>query len=401
MHSVSYESMNINSENYISGVDQMKVVIAIDSLKGSLSSMEAGAAIKEGILSVCDADVIVKPLADGGEGTVEALLSGMGGKEINIDVTGPLGNKVSCTYGILEESKTAIIEMAEAAGLKLVPTELLNPLNTTTYGVGEVIKDAILRGCRDFIIGIGGSSTNDGGIGMLKALGYEFYDIDGKPVGPEGIELTRITGLSTEGAMKELKECRFKIACDVNNPLCGPFGASHIYGPQKGATPEIIEILDSGLKNYSEVVKKTLNKDHADYPGTGAAGGLGYAFLTFLDSKLESGISIILKEINLETDILDADYVITGEGRLDLQTAMGKAPIGVAKLAKKHGKKVIAFAGGTTEDAVKCNEEGIDAYFGILQLPMSVEKAMEYETARKNLISAATQVFRLIRAVRS
>lgn len=361
--------------------------------------MEAGMAIKEGISNVCNAEVIVKPLADGGEGTVEALLSGMGGKEINMEVTGPLGKKVRCSYGILEESKTAIIEMAEAAGLKLVPAEQLNPLNTTTYGVGEIIKDAILRGCRDFIIGIGGSSTNDGGIGMLEALGYVFYDSDGRPVGREGKELTKITSLSTEGAMQELKECQFKIACDVNNPLCGPLGASNVFGPQKGATPEIIAILDAGLNNYSEVVKNSLNKDTAKYPGTGAAGGLGYAFLTFLEGKLESGISIILDKINLEQDIIDADYVITGEGRLDFQTAMGKAPIGVARLAKKHGKKVIAFAGGTTEDAVKCNEEGIDAYFGVLQLPMSVEMAMEYETARKNLISSATQVFRLIKAV--
>ncbi|MBH1942160.1 glycerate kinase [Mobilitalea sibirica] len=390
----------------------MKVVIAIDSLKGSLSSMEAGKAISEGILDVMDAYVVVKPLADGGEGTVDALLAGMGGKQIELEVTGPLGDKITCTYGILDDiskaesshrlsGKTAIIEMAAAAGIKLVPNHLLNPMNTTTYGVGEIIKDAIYRGCRDFIIGIGGSSTNDGGIGMLQALGYEFYDTTGNLVGIQGRELTKIVGLSTEGALKELKECRFKIACDVNNPLCGPLGASHIFGPQKGATPEIIEVLDAGLRNYSDVVKNALGKDTAAIPGTGAAGGLGYAFLTFLNATLESGISIILKEIKLEEDILDADYVITGEGKLDSQTAMGKAPIGVARLAKKHGKKVIAFAGGTTEDAVECNNEGIDAYFSILQLPMTVEEAMEYEVAKKNLRSRAAQVFRLIKAVQS
>lgn len=378
----------------------MKIVIAIDSFKGSLSSMEAGMAAREGILKACDADVIVKPLADGGEGTVEALLSGMGGKRITIDVTGPLGNRVTGSYGILENGNTAVLEMAEAAGLKLVPKEQRNPMNTTTYGVGEMIRDAIGRGCRDFIIGIGGSSTNDGGIGMLEALGYVFYDSEGRPVGPEGRELARIAGLNTAGALPELKECRFRIACDVNNPLYGPLGAAHVFGPQKGATPEIVEALDQGLQNYADIIARLMGKATAAIPGTGAAGGLGFAFVTFLNAELESGISIILKEIKLEDDIMDADYVITGEGKLDFQTAMGKAPIGVARLAKKYGRKVIAFAGGTTEDADQCNEEGIDAYFGIMRLPMSVEEAMEYPTARANMVSAAYQVFRLIHSVK-
>jgi glycerate kinase len=378
----------------------MKVVVAIDSLKGSLSSMEAGTSIKEGILSVCDAQVIVKPLADGGEGTVDALLAGMGGREIMLEVTGPLGKKLTSSYGILNDNRTAVIEMAAAAGIKLVLREDLNPLNTTTFGVGEMIKDAINRGCRNFIIGIGGSATNDGGLGMLQALGYQFFDENGKLVGPEGRELSKIAGFSTVLSLKELEDCTFKIACDVTNPLYGPRGASHIFGPQKGATPEIVEILDEGLKNFAEVVKKVLGQDTASYPGTGAAGGLGFAFLTFLKGTLESGISIILDEIGLEDDIIDADYVITGEGKLDFQTSMGKAPVGVAKLAKKYGKKVIAFAGGTTKDAVKCNEEGIDAYFSILQLPMTVEEAMEYDTARMNLSSGAAQVFRLIKAVK-
>ncbi len=376
----------------------MKVVIAIDSFKGSLTSMEAGLAAKEGILKACsDAEVIVKPLADGGEGTVEALLAGMGGKKIMIDVTGPLGDKVPCSYGILENGKTAIMEMAEAAGIKLVPKEQLNPLNTTTYGVGEMIKDAISKGCRDFIIGIGGSSTNDGGIGMLEALGYVFYDSEGAPVGPAGKDLARITSINTAGALAELKDCRFRIACDVNNPLYGPLGAAHVFGPQKGATPEIVKTLDDGLKIYSEAVERSLGKDTSAVPGTGAAGGLGYAFVTFLNAELESGISIILKEIRIEEEIKTADYVITGEGKLDFQTAMGKAPVGIAKLAKKYDKKVIAFAGGTTKDADKCNEEGIDAYFGILRLPMAVEEAMEYETAKANMMSTANQVFRLIK----
>ena len=375
----------------------MKIVVAIDSFKGSLSSMEAGTTIKEAIKNVCDAEVIVKPLADGGEGTVDALVTGMGGNKISIDVTGPLGDKTKATYGISLDSKTAIIEMAEAAGIKLVPEHLLNPMNTTTYGVGEIILDAIQRGCRDFIIGIGGSSTNDGGLGMLQALGYEFYDDHGNPVGISGKELSKIRSITSDNVIKELSECNFKIACDVNNPLFGPMGAASIFGPQKGATPDIISILDEGLINFSNVVKQDLGKDTAKVPGAGAAGGLGYAFVTFLNGTLESGIEIILKELNLEDELKDADYVITGEGKLDLQTAMGKAPIGVAKLAKKHNKKVIAFAGGVTKDAIKCNEEGIDAYFPILQLPVTVNEAMEYERAKSNLKSTVTQVFRLIK----
>ncbi len=377
----------------------MKVVIAIDSFKGSLTSMEAGMAAREGILKACDADVIVRPLADGGEGTVEALLSGMGGEKLEIRVTGPLADRVTCSYGLLKNGKTAVMEMAEAAGLKLVPKELLNPLNTSTYGVGEMIRDAIGRGCRDFIIGIGGSCTNDGGIGMLKALGFEFYDSEGKPVGPEGRELVKIAGLSTEGALPELKECTFRIACDVNNPLYGPLGAAHVFGSQKGASPEMIALLDEGLRRYAATVERLTGQATAALPGAGAAGGLGYAFVTFLRAELESGISIILKEIQLEEDIKDADFVITGEGKLDFQTAMGKAPVGVAGLAKKYGRKVIAFAGGTTGDAKQCHEKGIDAYFSILRLPMSLEEAMEHETARANMVSAAYQVFRLITAL--
>ncbi|CUH93801.1 glycerate kinase [Herbinix luporum] len=377
----------------------MKVVVAIDSLKGSLSSMEAGMAIKEGIHKACEAEVIVKPLADGGEGTVDALLYGMGGYKVKIEATGPLNDKISCSYGILKDNKTAIIEIAEAAGIKLIAADKLNPLYTTTYGVGEMIKDAIQRGCRNFIIGIGGSATNDGGIGMLKALGYDFFDSNGNSLSPIGKNLGLIANISADNALKELSECSFRIACDVNNPLYGPMGAAYIFGPQKGASSEMVEILDLGLQNYSEAVKRIFAKDTAAIPGTGAAGGLGYGFLTFLKAKLESGIDIILDEIKLEDDIKDADFVITGEGKLDFQTAMGKAPIGVAKLAKKYGKKVIAFGGGVTEDAYKCNEEGIDAFFSILQLPMTVEEAMEYETARKNLVATSTQVFRLINAL--
>lgn len=374
----------------------MKVLIAIDSFKGSLSSLEAGMAIKEGILKACEAEVIIKPLADGGEGTVDSLLSGMGGREVKIDVTGPLGERTTSSYGILRDGKTAIIEMAQAAGINLIPKDRLNPLYTTTFGVGEMIKDAILRGCRNFIVGIGGSATNDGGIGMLNALGFEFLDIDGSPVKPVGESLLRIASLQTDKALETLSQCIFRIACDVTSPLYGPKGAAYVFGPQKGATPEIVEFLDKGLRNYSDVVKGATGKDTSLVPGTGAAGGLGYAFITFLNGELESGIDIILDEIRLEDDIRNCDIVITGEGKLDYQTAMGKAPIGVARLAKKYDKKVLAFAGAVTEDANKCNGAGIDAYFSIQRTPISVSKAMEYETARANLISTVEQVFRLI-----
>lgn len=380
----------------------MKIVISIDSLKGSLTSIEAANAIKKGILSVDNkSDVVIMPLADGGEGTVEALVQGMNGEEKVISVTGPINEKVNATYGILKETNTAIIEMAQASGLPLVPAELRNPLNTTTYGVGEIIKEAIEKGCRNFIVGIGGSATNDCGVGMLQALGFEFYDENDNLVGLGGKVLKQIKRIKTDNKLKELDECNFKIACDVNNPLYGENGAAYIYGPQKGATKEIVKELDKGLKNFAEVVKKDLGKDIAHIEGAGAAGGLGFGFLGFLNSKLESGIKIILDEIKLEEVVKDADIVITGEGRLDNQTAMGKAPIGVAKLAKKHGAKVIAIAGCTTTDAVKCNEEGIDAYFSIVNKAMTIDEAMKKENATQNMIETTIQIFNLIKAVKN
>ncbi|MCL1948121.1 MAG: glycerate kinase [Turicibacter sp.] len=378
----------------------MKVVIAIDSLKGSLSSVEAGNAIKEGILRVNkEASVTIIPLADGGEGTVEALVEGMNGEMQTLTVTGPLSENVEAHYGILPNSQTAIIEMAQAAGLPLVPSELRNPLNTTTYGVGEIIKEAIQKGCRHFVVGIGGSATNDAGVGMLQALGFEFLDASGQLVGRGGRVLNEIAQVKTDGKLKELDECTFKIACDVTNPLFGLNGAAHIYGPQKGATPEIVAELDRGLVNFSEVVKKDLNLDLAHVPGVGAAGGLGYAFKAFLNGELESGIDIIIKETNLESHLTDADFVITGEGRLDQQTAMGKAPIGVTKLANKHGIKVIALAGSLSDDAHHCNDAGMSAFFSIQKSPIPLTEAMKPEVAAKNMTDTTSQIFKLISAL--
>lgn len=380
----------------------MKVVVAIDSLKGSLSSMEAGEAVKAGILKAMpDAEVCVRPLADGGEGTVEALALGMGGKLETVEVTGPLGEKVACTYGILETEKTAIVEMSGAAGITLVPEADRNPFHTTTYGVGEVIKDAISKGCRHFIVGIGGSATNDGGIGMLQALGYGILDKNGTqvPFGAKGLK--EIVKITEDHVLPELKECTFRVACDVTNTLCGELGCSAVFGPQKGADSAMIQQMDQWLGHFAELTSERHENADAKEPGTGAAGGLGFAFLSYTNAVLESGIKIILEETKLEDYIKDADLVVTGEGRLDGQTVFGKAPIGVAKLAKKYDKTVIAFAGAVTEDAAVCNEYGVDAFFPILRGVQTLQEAMDPTIAKRNMISTVEQVFRLMKIIKN
>lgn len=375
----------------------MKVVVAIDSFKGSLTSMEAGNAARTGILAVGpDTEVIVKPLADGGEGTTDSLIEGLGGEKVYLTVTGPLGRRVTAYYGYIEESGTAIMEMAAAAGIILVPEEKKNPMSATTYGVGEMIRDAMDKGCRDFIIGIGGSATNDGGIGMLRALGYEFTDENGEDAGEGGQALSKVAAIHKGGVCEELKECRFRIACDVNNPLCGTNGATYVYGPQKGVTDEIKASLDAGMAHFAKVTAEEFGKDFAQTPGAGAAGGLGFAFLSYLDAKLTPGIELILHAVGLEEEIKEADIVITGEGKLDHQTAMGKAPAGVAKLAKKYGARVIAFAGGVTKDAKACNDAGIDAFFPIVRGVAALEEAMDPDNAKENMSAAVEQVFRLL-----
>ncbi|MDY5741600.1 MAG: glycerate kinase [Lachnospiraceae bacterium] len=377
----------------------MNVVIAIDSLKGSLSSLAAGKAICQGVLNVYpDASVQIRPLADGGEGTVEALTLGMGGVLQTVTVTGPLGRPVDAQYGILQESQTAILEMSAAAGITLVKDEERNPMNTTTYGVGEMIKDAIARGCRKFIVGIGGSATNDGGIGMLQALGYGFLDANRKPVpfGAKGLQV--LDHITDEQVIPELAECEFRVACDVTNTLCGEQGCSAVFGPQKGADPTMIMQMDKWLNFYAHLAREKYAGANAKQPGTGAAGGLGFAFLTFTNAVLESGIKIVLEETRLEDYIKDADIVITGEGRLDAQTVMGKAPSGVADIAKKYDKPVFAFAGCVTDDAKACNNHGIDAFFPILRNVVSLQEAMDAKQARQNMIDTVEQVFRLIKS---
>ena len=376
----------------------MNVVIAIDSFKGSMTSLEAGESASAGIRRIYpDADITIRPLADGGEGTVEALTLGCGGTRTQVCVTGPLEKPVLCSYGILDAGKTAVIEMSGAAGITLLSETERNPLYTTTYGVGEVIRDAISRGCRHFIIGIGGSATNDGGIGMLQALGFDLLDQEGVPVRHGALGLKDLAVISDSHALPELKECTFRIACDVTNPLCGSQGCSAVFGPQKGATPTMIMRMDRWLSNYATLCKEKYPNADKDFPGTGAAGGLGFAFLTFTNAVLESGIKIVLEETRLEEYIKDADIVITGEGRLDSQTAMGKAPIGVAEIAKKHNKKVMAFSGSVSEDSYLCNENGIDAFFPILRNIVTLQEAMDHDNAEKNMIATVEQVFRTIK----
>ena len=374
----------------------MRIVIAIDSFKGSLSSIQAGNAVKAAILSVdAQAEVMVSPLADGGEGTVDALSGAPDGEIVTVSVCGPLGESVNAQYCILKNTKTAVIEMAAAAGITLIPER--NPLKTTTYGVGELIRDAINKGCRRFIVGIGGSATNDGGTGMLTALGYRFLKKSGDPIalGAEG--LRDLHSIDASHVLPELADCSFRVACDVNNPLCGERGCSAVYGPQKGATPEMIRDMDLWLRRYGELAKNLTSKADPEHPGAGAAGGLGFAFLAFTNAILDSGIQIVLKETGLEVLVKDADLVITGEGRLDAQTVMGKAPIGVAKLAKKYQKPVIAFSGCTAEGVEVCNDHGIDAFFPILREVTTLEEALKPENASANLTATARQVFRLYR----
>ncbi|MBR4941584.1 MAG: glycerate kinase [Clostridia bacterium] len=375
----------------------MRVVVALDSFKGSLSSVEGGNAVAKGIKrAVSNAEVQVCPVADGGEGTVFAMSAGCLGRMATVEVTGPTFEKLKAEYCIMPDGVTAVVEMAAAAGLPLVPAELRNPMNTTTFGVGELIADGISRGCRRFIVGIGGSATNDGGVGMLSALGFGFYNKNGEPIRPTAGGLESLARISADGAMPELGECSFRVACDVTNPLCGEKGCSAVFAPQKGASAEDILKMDGWLKNYAGLAKKLSPKADETHPGAGAAGGLGFAFLSFLNASLESGIGIVLDETGLEEKIKNSDIVVTGEGRLDGQSAMGKAPVGIAALGKKHGKRVIAFAGGVTEDAEACNTAGIDAFFPIVRGITTLEEALRPENAEKNLEAAAYQVFRLI-----
>ena len=380
----------------------MRVVVAIDSFKGSLSTFQSGEAVKTGIRRIYeDAEVDICPLADGGEGTVDAIVAATDGKIETVTVTGPLGEPVSAAYGIMGDRLTAVMEMSAAAGITLVPEEKRDPLATTTYGVGEMILHAIRKhGCRRFIMGIGGSATNDGGVGMLTALGFEFLDACGNPIPLGGVGVGKIASICTKTVAPELAECEFTVACDVKNPLCGDSGCSAVYGPQKGATPETVKLMDGWLAEYAKKTAELFGEDLSNYEGAGAAGGMGFAFISYLRGALRSGIETVIEVTKLEAHIKGADMVVTGEGRLDGQSVMGKAPIGVARAAKKYGKTVIAFSGAVTADAVECNKHGIDAFFPSLRKPCALAEAMDIDNAYNNLADTAEQVFGLIRQIK-
>lgn len=377
----------------------MKVIVAIDSLKGSLSSLEAGKAVKDGIKKAMPtAEVMIKPVADGGEGTVSALTSGLNGRLEKAEVTGPLGQKVKAVYGILPD-KTAVIEMAEAAGLPLVPDDQRNPMHTTTYGVGELIQQALEKGCRKFIVGIGGSATNDGGTGMLQALGCHFYKKDGTEICPGAEEIEEIARVDIGGMDRRLEECRFEIACDVTNPLCGERGASAVFAPQKGADARMVGRLDDALSHLADVTEEVLKTDNRNLPGAGAAGGLGFAFASYLGGDLRPGVEIVLDAVLPEKELSEADIVVTGEGRFDGQTAMGKAPVGIAKRAKEKGCMVLVFAGSIEPQGVRKVQDEmqlVDGAFPILPGVMTLEEAMQKTVAYENMSYTAEQVFRVI-----
>jgi len=351
----------------------MKIVVAPDSFKGSLTAVEVSDAIEQGIREIFpEAEIVKIPMADGGDGTVQCMVNATGGEILREKVTGPLGDEVLASYGILGDKKTAVIEMAEASGLTLVPENKRNPLITTTYGTGQLIKAALDQGCRKMIIGIGGSATNDAGAGMVQALGAKLLDKDGEEIGFGGGELKKVFRIDTKYLDNRLSETKVLIASDVSNPLCGPKGAARIYGPQKGATPEVIKELDESLACFAEIIKRDLNKDIKDIPGAGAAGGLGASLIAFLDAELRPGIEIIIEVVKLERAIKDADLVITGEGKIDSQTIYGKAPIGVAKIAKKYKIPVMAIAPIVGEDADIVYRYGIDFLVKISEPPMSL-----------------------------
>lgn len=360
----------------------MKIVVAPDSFKGSLTAIEVSDAIEKGIREVfSEAEIIKIPMADGGDGTVQCLVNATGGKILEEKVIGPLGDEVLASYGILADKKTAVIEMAAASGLTLVPEGKKNPLITTTYGTGQLIKAALDQGCRKMIIGIGGSATNDGGAGMLQALGIKLLDQEGKEIGFGGRELKKIIRIDISCIDNRLSDTKVLVASDVNNPLCGPKGASRIYGPQKGATPKITEELDKSLAYFAKVIKRDLHKDIKDIPGTGAAGGLGASLIAFLNAELRPGIEIIIEVVKLEQAIKDADLVITGEGKIDSQTIYGKAPIGVAKIAKKYNIPVIAVAAIIGDDADIVHQYGISSLISVFGQPMRLEESVSHKVS--------------------
>jgi glycerate 2-kinase len=354
----------------------MKIIIATDSFKGCCTSLEAASAFEKGILRASPSAQVIKiPVADGGEGTVDAVVAGTGGKLRSVEVTDPVGNRIMAQYGITKDG-TAIMEMAAASGLPLVPKEKKDPNFTTTFGTGEMMKDALDQGCKKIFIGIGGSATNDGGLGMAQALGVSFKDKNGKELGFGAKDIGSLDRIDISRLDNRLSECEIVALCDVTNPLCGNKGATYVYGPQKGVKPEDLPVIDAKLGHYAGVIHDQLGKDIAEIPGAGAAGGLGAGLMAFCNAKLKPGIESILNLVGLEIHLKDAALVITGEGRIDGQSVFGKVPVGVAKLAKKYDLPVIVIAGGIGEGAHAAYDYGIDSILSIVKGPMTLEEAM-------------------------
>jgi glycerate kinase len=375
----------------------MKVLIAMDSFKGTLKSLEAAAFVEKGIRRAYPlADVEKVAVADGGEGTTASIVENLNGEYIDVTVSGPMNHPTRARYGIIHNN-TAVIEMAEASGLHLVPENQRNPFAASTYGTGELIRDALKRNCRKIIMGIGGSATNDGGMGMAAALGVQFLNSEGNLLEGNGGSLDKIAAIKTAKINPAVKKAEFLVACDVTNPLCGKTGASFVFGPQKGAGPQDIQLLDNGLKRYANIIKADLGIDIADIPGAGAGGGLGAGLMAFCGAALKRGIDIVLDIINFEDKIRVADIIITGEGKVDGQTAYGKAPVGIAARAKKFGKPVFAITGFCGDGANLVYQHGIDAVLSAVTRPASLEEIIA--DSPQLIEEAAERLFRIIRAV--
>ena len=373
-----------------------KTIISPDSFKGSLTSTEVANAIEAGVLKVFpNCETVKIPIADGGEGTCDTLVSAMKGEKVAVKVHDPLMRPIEVEYGWVEDGKTAIVEMAAASGITLLRKQEQNPATTTTFGTGEIIKDALVRGCRNFLIGIGGSATNDAGTGMLMALGYRFLDKNGKETDGTGGSLHAINDIDETGVMPELANAHFSIACDVNNPFCGSDGAAYVYATQKGADEKIVKALDDGMEHLRKLIESKKGIDLNTIAGAGAAGGLGGAFAAFLNAQLMPGIDMVLAAVQFEKHLQNADLVITGEGKLDKQTAMGKAANGVLRAATKANIPVIAI-GGSVEDAEELNASGFLSVFSITTGPITLEEAMKKEVALRNVEQTVEEVMRVI-----
>ncbi|WP_429946130.1 glycerate kinase [Bibersteinia trehalosi] len=373
----------------------MKIIIAPDSFKESLTALEVANAIEQGFKHVFPyAEFCKVPMADGGEGSVQSLVDATNGSLVEVEVTAPLGNKTTAFFGLSGDKQTAFIEMAAASGLHLVPFEQRNPLTTTTFGTGELIKAALDYGVKKIILGIGGSATNDGGIGMLQAVGFSFKNAKGEEIGFGGGALNQIDTISLEKRDPRLTQVEFEVACDVDNPLCGERGAAAVFAPQKGATASMVTLLDNALAHFANIVRQKLDIEIADKAGAGAAGGMGAGLLLLPKVQLKAGVQIIIEATNLAEKIQNADLVITGEGRMDAQSIAGKTPIGVAKLAKQFGKPVIAIVGCLRDDYPVVYQHGIDAVFPIIKQLGSLEETLQ--SGKENLCSCAENVARLL-----